>query len=68
MEDIVGPVVTIFGVSAVDRVGDVVASFVVDSTSLAVVSMFVVLGTLVVMVTTAGMEVTTFATLLVVVA
>ena len=67
MEAIVGPVFTIFGGFVVDRVGDVVASFVVVSTSLVVVSMVVVVGKLVVVVTTVGMEVTTFVSLLVVV-
>ena len=67
MEDIVRPFFTIFGGFVVDRVVDVVASFVVVSTGLAVVSVVVVLGKLVVVVTTAGMEVTTFVTLLVVV-
>ena len=51
MEVIVGPVVTILGGFVFDRAGVVVASFLVLSIGLAVVSVVVVVGTLVVVVT-----------------
>ena len=66
-EAIFGPVVTAFGGITVDRAWDVVFSFVLAS-GFALVSAVVFADTMLVVVTTEGSEVTTFVTLLVVVA
>ena len=68
LEDVVGPVVAVFGAVVVDEVCDIVVSFVVVSTGFAVVFTVVDVGTLVVVVKTVGLEVTTIASLLVVIA
>ena len=65
VEDFVGPVISTFVGFIVEKVADVVTSFVVVSIGFAVVSLVVVVGKLVVVITTAGMEVTTCVSLLV---
>ena len=67
MEAIVGPVITAFSGIIVDRVWDVVFSFVLAS-GFALVSAVVIADTMLVVVTTEGSKVTTFVSLLVLVA